>query len=93
MNTRKHWLSHFFAFFFVLCMTLGLTAYADEDMKVHFLNVGQADSTLITCGEHAMLIDAGNNDDAEPIMRSVHIHMRIISALWTLFWKLFPLIR
>ena len=60
MNTRKHWLSHFFAFFFVLCMTLGLTVYADEDMKVHFLNVGQADSTLITCGEHAMLIDAGN---------------------------------
>ena len=55
MNTRKHWLSHFFAFFFVLCMTLGLTVYADEDMKVHFLNVGQADSTLITCGEHAML--------------------------------------
>ena len=71
MNTRKHWLSHFFAFFFVLCMTLGLTVYADEDMKVHFLNVGQADSTLITCGEHAMLIDAGNNDDAEPILNYI----------------------
>ena len=71
MNTRKHWLSHFFAFFFVLCMTLGLTVYADEDMKVHFLNVGQADSTLITCGEYAMLIDAGNNDDAEPILNYI----------------------
>ena len=40
-------------------------------MKVHFLNVGQADSTLITCGEHAMLIDAGNNDDAEPILNYI----------------------
>lgn len=30
-------------------------------MEVHFLDVGQGDSTLITCGEHAMLIDAGDD--------------------------------
>ena len=32
-----------------------------EGMEVHFLDVGQGDATLIICGEHAMLIDAGDN--------------------------------
>ena len=32
-----------------------------ELMEVHFINVGQGDSTLIKCGDHAMLIDAGDN--------------------------------
>lgn len=30
-------------------------------MEVHFIDVGQGDSTLIINGEHAMLIDTGNN--------------------------------
>lgn len=33
-----------------------------SNLEVHFLDVGQGDCTLITSGEHAMLIDAGNND-------------------------------
>lgn len=33
-----------------------------EGLQVHFIDVGQGDATLITCGEHAMLIDAGNNN-------------------------------
>ena len=33
-----------------------------EKLAVHFIDVGQGDATLITLGEHAMLIDAGNND-------------------------------
>ena len=30
-------------------------------LEVHFLDVGQGDSTLIRQGEHAMLVDAGDN--------------------------------
>ena len=32
-----------------------------DKLTVHFLDVGQGDCALITCGEHAMLIDAGDN--------------------------------
>lgn len=34
----------------------------DNCMRVHFLDVGQGDCTLIESGGHFMLIDAGNND-------------------------------
>lgn len=32
-----------------------------DTLTVHFLDVGQGDCILITCGNHAMLIDAGGN--------------------------------
>jgi len=38
---------------------------SDGNLKVHYINVGQADSILIQQGSTAMLIDAGNNEDSE----------------------------
>lgn len=36
----------------------------DGSFTIHFLDVGQADSALITCDGHSMLIDGGNVDDS-----------------------------
>ena len=38
-----------------------------EDLTVHFLDIGQGDCTLLTQGEHAMLIDAGDNDQGTKV--------------------------
>lgn len=38
-----------------------------DNLEVHFLDVGQGDSTLITSGEHAMLIDGGNNNKGNEV--------------------------
>lgn len=37
-------------------------------LKIDFLDVGQADSILLSCGGEAMLIDAGNNEDGDSIV-------------------------
>lgn len=39
----------------------------DSSLRVHFLDVGQGDATLITCDGQNMLIDAGNNDKGTQI--------------------------
>lgn len=40
---------------------------SDNLFTVHCLNVGQASAILIVSGNHAMMIDAGNRDDAKMI--------------------------
>ncbi|MBZ4656004.1 MAG: beta-lactamase domain protein [Thermoanaerobacter sp.] len=40
-------------------------------LAVHFIDVGQADSILINTGSVAMLIDAGNNADAELVVNYI----------------------
>lgn len=41
---------------------------AEENLTMYFLDVGQADSTLLVSRGEAMLIDAGNRDDADFIV-------------------------
>ena len=56
-----------FSFMFVSCRISQIKGNTDENgsnnLKVHFIDVGQADSILIQQGNENMLIDAGNNDD------------------------------
>ena len=35
-----------------------------EELRLHFIDVGQADCTRIECGGKFMLVDGGNNGDA-----------------------------
>jgi competence protein ComEC len=41
------------------------------NIKLHFINVGQADSILIQDGNKSMLIDAGNNDDDTTVINYI----------------------
>ena len=43
----------------------------DNNLKVYFIDVGQADSTLIVCENKTMLIDAGNNEDGKLIVEYI----------------------
>lgn len=42
-----------------------VTLPADSSLEVHYIDVGQADSALILCDGHAMLIDGGNVADSD----------------------------
>lgn len=37
---------------------------SEELLEIHFFNVGEADSTLVTCGGYTMLIDGGSPDSS-----------------------------
>ncbi len=42
---------------------------SDGQLGVHFVDVGQADCTLLQYGEHAALVDAGNNADGPAVVQ------------------------
>lgn len=46
----------------------------NSSFEVHFLDVGQADSTLILCDDQAMLIDGGNTKDSSLIYAYLKEH-------------------
>ncbi|MBR5460474.1 MAG: MBL fold metallo-hydrolase [Clostridia bacterium] len=43
-------------------------------LEVHFIDVGQADATLVLCGDKTMLIDGGNVDDSDLIYSYLKSH-------------------
>lgn len=67
----KKWLNRITTLLLFIFVMSSTQVSAADEFKVHFLNVGQDDSTLITCGEHAMLIDAGGNNDVEPVLNYI----------------------
>ncbi len=40
----------------------------DGTLQVHYIDVGQADSILLVCGEDTMLIDGGNRSDGDLVV-------------------------
>lgn len=43
-----------------------------SELQVHFINVGQGDSTLIICDSEAMLIDAGDDNQGTKVQNYLH---------------------
>ncbi len=43
----------------------------DGNLNIYFIDVGQADSILITNNDASMLIDAGNNEDGEDVVNFI----------------------
>ena len=56
----------FFIIFSMGCSS-NSSVSVNNQLKVHFIDVGQADSILIQQGNNSMLIDAGNNGDSETV--------------------------
>ncbi len=46
----------------------------NKDFSVHYIDVGQGDSTLITCDGKAMLIDAGDNEHGQTVVDYLKIN-------------------
>lgn len=44
------------------------TTHVEGQLKIHYIDVGQADSILLTLNDKAMLIDAGNNSDGDLVV-------------------------
>lgn len=61
------------------CNSAASPAANPDTMEVHFIDVGQGDATLITCGGHAMLIDAG--DDTKGTAVQHYLNQQKIATL------------
>lgn len=45
-----------------------VASLVEGELKIHYIDVGQADSILLTLNNEAMLIDAGNNADGDLVV-------------------------
>ena len=62
---------------------------SNENLKVHFIDVGQADCILLEQSGHFMLIDAGNNDDGNIVvdyLKKQEFQEKEYSSQETLLW-------
>ena len=60
-----------YAFFLALVLLCGCTATSvpvTGELTVHFLDVGQADCTLVQCDGEFLLIDGGNVEDSDRVV-------------------------
>jgi competence protein ComEC len=57
---------------------------AEGTLEVHFIDVGQGDSTLVICNGHAMLIDAGNNYKGTTVQ--LYLKKQNIDSLDAVIW-------
>ena len=52
----------------ILCAAMDIACLAEEGiLTVYFIDVGQADSTIIQCDEGVLMIDGGNVADSQLI--------------------------
>ncbi|MEA4831456.1 MAG: ComEC/Rec2 family competence protein [Oscillospiraceae bacterium] len=52
-----------------------LSSSTDEEiLRVTFIDVGQADSILVECGESVMLVDGGNKNDGDTVVSVLKKH-------------------
>jgi len=52
----------------------GASVSSGSSFEVFFLDVGQADSALVLCDGHAMLIDGGNGEDSQLVYAFLKTH-------------------
>ena len=57
-----------------------IAAQTDDTIEVHFIDVGQADSAFVRCGEETMLIDGGKVVDYD-INVALGMHKTIDSSM------------
>ena len=58
-------------FLISISSTASAATAAPENLTVHFIDVEQADSILLECGDNSMLIDAGERDKGDDVAEYV----------------------
>ena len=51
----------------IVMMLPGITAWADDNLHIYFVDVSQADAAIIACDDNVLMIDGGNVADSQLI--------------------------